>query len=65
MNKPTEAKEKFLAGYACSHAVFSTFSEQTGMDELTALKVSSFFAGGMRIGETCGAAENLEEMLSH
>jgi len=55
MNKPTEAKDKFIAGYACSQAVFTTFSGQLGIDELTALKVSSYFAGGMRIGETCGA----------
>jgi C_GCAxxG_C_C family probable redox protein len=55
MNKPTEAKDKFLAGYACSQAVISTFSSMAGMDELTALKVSALFAGGMRKGETCGA----------
>ena len=55
MNKSSEAKEKFLEGYACSQAVFSPFADQLGVDELTALKISSMFAGGMRLGETCGA----------
>jgi C_GCAxxG_C_C family probable redox protein len=55
MDKRSEAKEKFIAGYACSQAVFTTFSEQLGMDESTALKISALFAGGMRKGETCGA----------
>jgi|CZKP01.1.fsa_nt_gi C_GCAxxG_C_C family probable redox protein len=54
MTKSSEAKNKFLNGYGCSQAVFTTFSEQLGIDELTALKVSALFAGGMRIGETCG-----------
>jgi C_GCAxxG_C_C family probable redox protein len=55
MNKPEEAKDKFLKGYGCSQAVFTTFCGQQGIDEITALKVSALFAGGMRIGETCGA----------
>ena len=55
MNKSSEAKDKFLKGYACSQAVFSAFSGQLDIDQLTALKVSALFAGGMRLGETCGA----------
>ena len=55
MTKSSEAKDKFLNGYGCSQAVFTTFSEQLGIDETTALKISALFAGGMRIGETCGA----------
>lgn len=55
MSRQSEAKEKFINGYACSQAVFSPFCEQTGIDELAALKISSLFAGGMRRGETCGA----------
>jgi len=55
MSKASEATNKFRAGYGCSQAVFTAFSENIGIDELTALKVSALFAGGMRIGETCGA----------
>jgi len=53
---PQKAKTRFENGYACSQSVFSTLSPNLGLDEETALKVSSAFGGGMgRHGEVCGA----------
>ena len=54
MSKSSEASDNFLKGYACSQAVISIFADNISIDELTALKISSAFAGGMRKGETCG-----------
>jgi C_GCAxxG_C_C family probable redox protein len=51
-----KAGELFHEGYNCSQAVFAAFSDVTGIDEKTALKVSSSFGGGMgRMREVCGA----------
>ena len=37
-------------------AIFSTYGPGLGVDEKTALRISSAFGGGMaRMGETCGA----------
>lgn len=42
-------------GYNCAQAVFVAFCDVTGMDEATALRVSSSFGGGMgRLREVCG-----------
>ncbi len=51
-----KAKELFTGGYNCAQAVFTAFSDVTGLDEKTALAVSSSFGGGMgRMREVCGA----------
>ncbi|MDD2229674.1 MAG: C-GCAxxG-C-C family protein [Candidatus Cloacimonetes bacterium] len=42
-------------GFNCAQAVVSSFTEETGIDEKTAKKISSCFGGGMRMGATCGA----------
>jgi C_GCAxxG_C_C family probable redox protein len=55
MNKSTDAANKFKDGCACSQAILCTYGEEYGIDHLTALRISSGFAGGMRVGETCGA----------
>lgn len=56
MNKAENAVQCFKNGYNCSQAVFSTYSEQLGLDRKIALKVACPFGGGMgRMGETCGA----------
>ena len=50
------ARDYFLKGCNCAQAVFAAFCEQTGLDEQTALKLSSSFGGGMaRLREVCGA----------
>ncbi|MDD6095673.1 MAG: C-GCAxxG-C-C family protein [Clostridia bacterium] len=50
------AGELFRKGYNCSQAVLLAFSDVTGLDQRTALAVSSSFGGGMgRLREVCGA----------
>lgn len=50
-----EILQGFGMGYDCSQIVLRHFSTELGMDEKTALKISSAFGGGMWRGETCGA----------
>ena len=42
-------------GYNCAQSVLCVCGEHTGLDEKTALAVSSGFGGGLRSGEVCGA----------
>lgn len=50
------AGDLFLEGYNCAQAVFLAFSDVTGYDRETALRISSSFGGGMgRMREVCGA----------
>ena len=56
MNHENRARELFRAGYNCSQAVLLAFSDVTGLDEKTAVTLSSSFGGGMgRLREVCGA----------
>lgn len=57
MKKSLKAKSRFEEkDFSCSQSVFSTLSPELGVDEATALKISSAFGGGiMRYGEICGA----------
>ena len=57
MEKPIKAKARFEnTDFSCSQSVFSTLSPDLGIDEESALKISSAFGGGMvRHGEVCGA----------
>ena len=51
-----EAVRLFREGCNCSQAVFTAFSDVTGMDRNTALRLSSSFGGGLgRLREVCGA----------
>ncbi len=53
--KIEEAVRKFQNGFSCSQSVFSTFSEDYGLNSKTALKIASAFSGGIgHLGETCG-----------
>jgi C_GCAxxG_C_C family probable redox protein len=45
----------FKNGCACSQAVLGTYGPRYGLDENQAMRVAAGFAGGMRLGETCGA----------
>ena len=56
MNHRELAGNLFLEGYNCAQAVFTAFSDVTGFDKETSLKLSSSFGGGMgRMREVCGA----------
>ncbi len=60
MNHEEKAKELFLQGYNCSQAVLLAFGDVTGLDEKTALMLSSSFGGGMgRMREVCGAVSGM------
>jgi C_GCAxxG_C_C family probable redox protein len=50
-----EATIRFKNGYACSQAIFTVYGPLFGLEFDKALKIASGFAGGMRLGETCGA----------
>ncbi len=55
-----KAVELFRSGCNCSQAVFLAFSDVTGFDEKTALRLSSSFGGGLgRLRETCGAVSGM------
>ncbi len=48
------------SGMNCAQAVLSAFNDMTGLDEETALKLTSTFGGGMgRMGEVCGAVTGM------
>ena len=54
------ADEYFSQGYNCSQAVLLAFTKECGIDEKTALKISSSFGGGMgRLREVCGAVTGM------
>ena len=55
-NHSKTACDLFAGGYNCAQSVFAAFTDITGMDKETALKLSSSFGGGMgRLREVCGA----------
>jgi C_GCAxxG_C_C family probable redox protein len=51
----SKAADLFRRGAACSQAVLAVYGEPLGMSRDQALKIAAGFAGGMRMGETCGA----------
>ena len=56
MSHEEKAYQLFMGGCNCAQAVFTAFCDVTGMDEPTALKLSSSFGGGIgRMREVCGA----------
>lgn len=59
-----KAKALFLEGYNCAQAVFGAFSDVTGIEFETSLKLSSGFGGGMgRMREVCGAVSGMFMVL--
>ncbi len=64
MSRAELAEEYFLQGYACAQAVLLAFSDVTGLDKETALKISLPFGGGMgRLRLTCGAVSGMTMAL--
>ena len=56
MSRAEEAKRHFEDGFLCAPAVFSTYSEQLGLEKAMALKIACGFGAGIgRMGKTCGA----------
>ncbi len=56
MNHSELAKKNFESGCNCAQAVLLAFSDLTGLDEGTAMKMSASFGGGMgKLREVCGA----------
>ncbi len=60
MNHGELAQKNFERGCNCAQAVLLAFSDLTGLDEATAMKLSSSFGGGMgRLREVCGAVSGM------
>ncbi len=60
MHHEEKARELFKQGYNCAQAVLLAFCDVTGLDEKTALLLSSSFGGGMgRMREVCGAVSGM------
>lgn len=56
MTRGERAAQNFSNGCNCAQAVFLAFSDLTGMEEATAVRLTSGFGGGMgRLREVCGA----------
>lgn len=54
------AKQYFYSGYNCSQSVVASFKDVMGLDEKTALMLSSSFGGGVgRLREICGAVSGM------
>ncbi len=55
-----KAAELFCNGCNCAQAVFVAFAEDCGIDEKSAMMLSSSFGGGMgRLREVCGAVTGM------
>ncbi len=60
MNRGALAKQYFLSGHNCAQAVLLAFSDLTGLDKPTSMKLASSFGGGMgRLREVCGAVSGM------
>ena len=58
------AEEYFRQGYNCAQSVLLAFSDLTGLDDDTALRLSSSFGGGLgRLREVCGAVSGASMVL--
>jgi C_GCAxxG_C_C family probable redox protein len=56
--------ELFREGCACSQALLGTYGRRYGLSENQAMRVAAAFAGGMRMGDTCGAVTGAFMVLS-
>jgi C_GCAxxG_C_C family probable redox protein len=55
MNQADVAVELFRSDCACSQAILGNYGPLYGLDENQAMRLAAGFAGGMRMGEACGA----------
>ncbi len=59
-SKEQIARQNFRNGYNCAQSVFLAYAQDYGLDNETALKLSSSFGGGMgRLREVCGAVSSM------
>ena len=64
MNHRELAEQNFEAGYNCAQSVLLAFSDLTGLEDKTALAISSSFGAGMgRLREVCGAVSGMMTVL--
>jgi C_GCAxxG_C_C family probable redox protein len=57
MSRVEKAIARHTSGFGCAQCVASVFSEELGVDEVTAQKMALGLGGGVgRSGEVCGAA---------
>lgn len=55
-----------MSGYNCAQALYGAFAPVVGVEEETALKISSPFGGGFgRLREVCGAFSGMTLVLGH
>jgi len=55
-NRIEDAVKLFKDGFSCSQAILGSFAPSLGLDQTTALRISSVFGGGVaKQAETCGA----------
>ena len=58
------AERLFREGYNCAQSVLLAFSDVTGLEDDTALRMSSSFGGGLgRMREVCGAVSGAAMVL--
>ena len=55
MTKTDYGADIFLKGFNCAQAVFSSFSEDYGLDTVNACKIAGGLGSGARAAELCGA----------
>lgn len=60
MERGITAEQNFKNGCNCAQAVLAAFSDLTGLEEETAMRIASGFGGGMaRMREVCGAVSGM------
>ena len=55
MSKVQEAVDCFKSGSACAQAILATYGADLGLPRGQAMRLGAGFAGGMRMGQMCGA----------
>ena len=64
MDHSIKAEEFFIGGCNCAQAVVLAFSDLTGLDKTTSMKLASSFGGGIgRLREVCGAVSGMMMVL--
>jgi C_GCAxxG_C_C family probable redox protein len=55
VSRVKEAVDCFKGGCSCSQAILATYGLEYGLARKQAMELGSGFAGGMRMGQMCGA----------
>ena len=60
VERKEKAREYYLRGYNCAQSVAAAFTDLTGLDEQTVLKMASSFGGGVgHMKEVCGVISGM------